>query len=99
MSGGAIVFWLIVCGIIAMFIGQEKHINMFGSFVLGALLGVIGIVIMLFLPKELPKAPDGTTAVRCPRCNTVQNVPLNQAQFECWQCKQIVGLTNRGLVS
>ena len=26
-------------------------------------------------------------AVKCSRCNTVQNVAMKQATFECWQCK------------
>ena len=68
----------------------EEDINPFGLFALGALLGVIGIVIVLFLPAELPKAPNGMLAVKCPRCTTVQNVRLGLGDtFECWQCKAI----------
>ncbi len=87
MSGGTILFSMIDCGLIAMFIGQKKNIHSFRSFLMGALLGLIGIVIMLFLAKGLPKAPVGMTAVKCSRCNTVSNVPLHQDTFECWQCK------------
>ena len=83
---GFIVIWLI-CAIITMLIGQKKNIDPFASFVIGALLGLIGIVIMLFLRTELPKAPKGMIAVKCSRCNTVQNVAMKQATFECWQCK------------
>jgi hypothetical protein len=80
-----IVIWLI-CGIITLLIGRKKNIHPFGSFVMGAFLGLIGIVLMLFLPTELPKAPKGMIAVKCSRCNTVQNVAMKQATFECWQC-------------
>jgi hypothetical protein len=62
-----IVVWLI-CTIITMLIGRKKNIDMVGSFVMGALRGLIGIVIMLFLPTELPKAPKGMIAVKCSRC-------------------------------
>jgi hypothetical protein len=81
-----IVIWLI-CGVITMVIGQKKNIHPFGSFVLGAVLGLIGIVIIILLPTELPKAPKGMIAVKCSRCNTVQNVTPSQATFQCWQCK------------
>ena len=58
---GFIVIWLI-CGIITLLIGQKKNMGSIVAFALGALLGVIGIVIMLFLPSQLPKAPKGMYA-------------------------------------
>lgn len=89
ITWAVIVVWLI-CGVIAVLIGQKKNINPFGLFALGALLGVIGIVIVLFLPAELPKAPPGMLAVRCPRCTTVQNVRMGLGEtFDCWQCKAV----------
>jgi hypothetical protein len=87
VSGGTILFGAIVCGIISMLIGQKKNFKMPESFLLGALLGIIGIVIMLVRSPQLPKAPAGMIAVKCSRCNAVSNVPLHQDQFECWQCK------------
>ena len=60
---------------------------MIGMFDFTLQLGLIGIVIIILLPTELPKAPKGMIAVKCSRCNTVQNVTPSQATFECWQCK------------
>ena len=37
------------------------------------------------LPELTP--PEGMRAVSCARCNAVQNVPINDSTFECWQCK------------
>jgi hypothetical protein len=28
------------------------------------------------------------TAMSCPKCNAVQNVPDDELDFECWQCHQ-----------
>ena len=70
-----------------MLIGQKKNIDLGTSLTLGVLLGLIGVVILLFMRTELPKAPAGMIAVKCSRCNTVQNVAMEQAMFECWQCK------------
>ena len=89
MSIGSLIVIGLICGIITMLIGQKKNIDTFGSFVIGALLGVIGIVIMHFLRTELPKAPKGMIAVKCSRCRTVQNVMMKQPTFECWQCKTV----------
>ena len=83
---GFIVFW-IIWTIIAVLIGQKKNIDLGTSLTLGVLLGPIGIVILLFMRTELPKAPKGMIAMKCSRCNTVQNVAMEQATFECWQCK------------
>jgi hypothetical protein len=50
--------------------------------------GVIGIIIVLIQKPGLPPAPAGMRAIKCPRCNTVQNVPRNitDTEYECWQC-------------
>ena len=48
MSVGSLIVIGLICGIITMLIGQKKNIDTFGSFVIGALLGVIGIVIIFF---------------------------------------------------
>jgi hypothetical protein len=85
VSIGTLVFFWIIWAVIAVLIGQKKNISLVTSLVLGGLL--IGIVILLLMPTELPKAPAGFFARKCTRCRTVQNVPLNQGEFECWQCK------------
>lgn len=40
-----------------------------------------------------PVAPAGLRAVRCPRCNAEQNVPVNAGSAECWQCHLDMPLT------
>jgi hypothetical protein len=82
-----VIVGLIVCGVIAALIGQKKNFNVFHSFLLGAILGVIGIGIVAVQRPDLPKPPPGMRAVRCPRCNAVQNIPHDQTTFDCWQCK------------
>jgi hypothetical protein len=87
MNGTAIFWALVICGVIAGAIGYGKNRSILGSFLLGALLGVIGIVVVAVLPKGAPKPPQGMRPVRCPRCNAVQNIPEGDGEFECWQCK------------
>ena len=87
MSMGAVVFGMLICGVIAAVIGQRKNFHPFPCFLLGAITGVIGIAIIAVQSRQLPKAPPGLIAVKCPRCNAVQNVP-DAPTFQCWQCKQ-----------
>jgi hypothetical protein len=87
MSTEAFIIGFLICGGIAALIGQRKHFNVVHSFLLGAILGVIGIGIVAVQRPNLPKPPPGLVAVKCPRCTAVQNIPSIQAQFECWQCK------------
>ncbi len=89
MDVRVVLIALFVCGLIAAAIGSAKNRNVLGSFLLGALLGLLGIFIVGVLPKEAPKPPPGMRAVQCLRCNTVQNVPDDQTTFECWQCKLV----------
>jgi predicted RNA-binding Zn-ribbon protein involved in translation (DUF1610 family) len=72
---------------IAAAIGQKKNLPLGGAFAAGALLGIIGVIIVLCQRPNLPPAPPGMRAVKCPRCNTIQNVPEDQRVYECWQCK------------
>ena len=77
----------LVCGGIAALIGQTKNLPVRGSFILGAALGIIGIIIVICEKPRLPQAPPGMLAVKCPRCNAVQNIPQQQPEYVCWQCK------------
>ena len=86
-SFAAIVIALLICGGIAAVIGSAKNHSILGSFLLGAFLGVIGIIIVAVQPKQPPKPPPGMRVVQCPRCNAVQNIPDSQTTFECWQCR------------
>lgn len=80
---------LLICGVVAAAIGQRKNLSVGGSFALGAILGIIGIAIVVFQKPGLPKAPAGMRAVKCPRCNAVQNIGKTQTTYECWQCKTV----------
>ncbi|MDC8981253.1 hypothetical protein [Mycobacterium marinum] len=83
----AFIVGLVICGGITAAIAQAKNLRPVWSwFVAGALLGIIGIIIVLCTKSGLPEAPSGMRAVRCPRCNTVQNVPDAQPILQCWQC-------------
>lgn len=84
--GTFVVIWLIIAVITAA-IAQRKNLPVGQAFFVGAVLGIIGLIIVLFQTPGLPKAPPGMRAVKCSRCNTVQNIPENQPTYECWQCK------------
>ena len=78
-----------VCGVIAAAIGYSKHRSVIVCFLLGALLGLIGIFIAWVLPRGAPKAPPGFRAVKCANCYAVQNIPEADTTFECQQCKRV----------
>lgn len=81
-----IISWLAMAAL-GMIIANAKNRSLAEGFFLSLLCGCFGVLIVALLPKQLPKAPRGLTAVTCPRCNAAQNVPNPQA-FECWQCHQ-----------
>jgi predicted RNA-binding Zn-ribbon protein involved in translation (DUF1610 family) len=80
----------LVCGVIAAIIGDRKNLGGASSFFLGAILGIIGIIIVVCQKPGLPRAPTGMQAVQCPRCNAVQNIEQDAVAFECWQCHKDV---------
>jgi hypothetical protein len=51
----AVLANMIFCGIITLLIGRQKNFRPVGSFVIGALLSVIGIVIIALWPAKAPK--------------------------------------------
>jgi hypothetical protein len=79
----------LICGVVAAVIGHRKNLSVGQSFALGALLGIIGIRSVVSEKPGLPKAPSGMRAVKCPRCNAVQNIGETQADYECSQCKTV----------
>jgi len=86
-SLGFIVICLIL-GAITAYIAQKKNLgNVGGWFLFGALLFIVALIVEVLAKPGLPQAPPGMRAVKCPRCNTVQNVPEKQRTYECWQCK------------
>ena len=86
MSWQTIVVAALFCAVISAAIAQHKNLDMPKSFALGALLGVLGIIIVLIRKPGLPKAPAGMRAVQCPRCNTVLNIPRDDTSYDCYQC-------------
>jgi hypothetical protein len=87
MDASIIVVVMLACGGIAAVIARAKNHSVLGPFVLGALLGIIGILIVAVQPSGLPTAPPGMRAVKCVKCSAVQNIPEDQTAFGCWQCK------------
>ena len=86
------VFWGLLWGAVCVIIGQKKNLSAGGSFAWGFFLGLIGVIIVAAKAPELPSAPDGLRAIKCPRCNMVQNVPYNAPTFDCWQCHLVTPL-------
>ena len=77
---------MLICGGISAAIGTSKNHNGLLSFLAGAVLGIIGIVIVAVAPRGKPPAPAGMRSVQCLRCNAVQNIPVSGTGFTCWQC-------------
>lgn len=86
----AIAFWCLIWGGIAALIGQRKNLGAGGPFALGVVLGIIGVIIVICQKSGLPPAPSGMRAVKCPRCNAVQNIAWAAPSYDCWQCHQAV---------
>lgn len=84
-----VVIWLI-CAAIGAAITSSKNRGAMTGFFLGLILGIIGVIIAIFLPKQAPLPPLGMRAIRCPRCNADQNIPVSATSCECWQCKLIL---------
>lgn len=86
MTGGFIGFWLI-CGFASAVIASAKNRNALGWLALGFLFPPCVLIVAL-LPK-VQLVPLGMRSVQCPRCNAVQNIPIQLPTFECWQCKLV----------
>lgn len=90
MSDAAVVLLAIVwlaSAVTAALISQRKNTGASNGFLIGLVLGVIGLVIVICWKPGLPAAPGGMKAVKCPRCNAVQNIARADTEYECWQCK------------
>ncbi|MDT5369891.1 MAG: hypothetical protein QOC62_4322 [Mycobacterium sp.] len=78
----------LVCGIAAMTIGRSKNRTAVGSFALGAVLGLTGVLVVAVLPRANPKPRPGMVTVKCPHCSTFQDTPADNVDFECWRCPE-----------
>lgn len=84
-----VVIWALGWAAVCAAIGQHKNLDPTESAFWGFFLGVIGLIVVLFQSPRLPAAPEGMAAVKCPRCNAVQNVAGGRTEYECWQCHQV----------
>ncbi|MGW6426449.1 hypothetical protein ACWF82_27565 [Nocardia sp. NPDC055053] len=79
----------IVFGCVSLAIAERKRRSPGGFFLVGFLLGPIGVLAAVLAAPGEPAPPVGMRAVLCPRCNARQNIARGQAEFECWQCKLV----------
>lgn len=88
MSTSWTIFFCLIFGGITAYIAQKRNLGSpVGWFIFGAALFIVALPMAIFSKAGLPQAPPGMRAVKCPRCNVVQNVPEKQRTYECWQCK------------
>src|SRR4030067_1737039 len=69
--GALISFW-VVCGIVAAIIGSRKGAGC-SSFIVGLILGPLGIVVAIFMKGNRRQCPScreyiDPTATKCPKC-------------------------------
>jgi hypothetical protein len=79
--------WLIAA-VVGSIIANAKNRSPIEGLLWGGLLSVLGLIILACLPSKVPAdvPPKGMEAVKCPRCNAVQNVPREDTHWVCWQC-------------
>jgi hypothetical protein len=86
MSLLALLVRCLIWGAITAAIGQSKNYPVGESFAWGALLGIIGLIVVVCRKPALPPAPPGMWVVKCWHCNAVQNVPHTQTEYSCYRC-------------
>ena len=96
MSGSTLLVYSLICGGVTYAIGTRKNFRKLPSFLWGFFLGIIGIIVVVLWKTGLPAPPQGMRVVTCPRCNTVQNIPMTQPEYVCWQCQAQVYDASRG---
>ena len=94
MDSTFVLLW-VLCAVTGAIISNGKNRGALDGFMWGAVLGIIGVIIVIC---EKPGAPKGMYTATCARCNTVQNVPQGQAEYTCWQCKASQHVT-KGVLS
>ncbi|HEX7823527.1 MAG TPA: hypothetical protein VF477_01365 [Mycobacterium sp.] len=86
----------LVCGGASSAIAGGKNLSAGSYFVLGFLLGPIGLIVAAAATPREASAPIGQHAVICPRCTARQNVDVASREAECWQCKKQWSLVHTG---
>lgn len=102
------VIWL-MCAAGSAAIAQGKGLSPVHGFVVGMLLGPIGLMIAVFQRSAVPTAPpvpQGVVipptstpvmvAAKCPHCQSFNQVPAPAPQFGCGQCGTLVSRTPNG---
>jgi hypothetical protein len=89
MSVGSLVIiclvWGIIWSIIAALIGRARGGDAVGAFLIGALPGLIGVVLVALLPRRAPGA-GWAQRVKCGHCGARQNSRIDGDHFDCWKC-------------
>jgi hypothetical protein len=82
MDWGVLVIVWLICAVIAAVVSDRKNLGAGSGFVLGAVLGVIGIIIVACQKPGLPPAPRGMRAVKshdATRCRMSVRARLNSS--------------------
>ncbi|WP_336084475.1 hypothetical protein [Nocardia sp. SSK8] len=85
----AVLFFGITFGSVSLAIAERKRRSPGGFFLVGFLLGPLGVLAAVVAAPGAPAPPPGMRAVICRRCNARQNIARDQADYECWQCKLV----------
>lgn len=88
-----LVFVWLTWGAIGAYLSQQKGRGPGEGFLLGVVLGPLGLVIEIWQAPKPPKPPTGRRVATCPVCNATQNIKLEAARYECWRCKTHVKTT------
>ena len=96
------VIWL-MCAAGSAAIAQGKGLSPVHGFVVGILLGPIGLLIAVFQRSAAPAAagtavpqgvvigqPSPVMAANCPNCHNANQVPATAPQFACGHCGTVV---------
>jgi hypothetical protein len=82
-----LLFWSVLGGVVSGFIWQSKGGSFGAGFLLGALLGIIGIILVAVMTPDKNQAQRVPLAValrECPHCKT----PIRRDASVCPQCQR-----------
>lgn len=106
------VMWL-MCAAGSAAIAHNKWLSPVHGFVVGILLGPIGLLIAIFqrsgvpsssappVPQDVmaPVQPPQLVSAKCTDCQTINQVPADARRFECGRCGTIVERAPKGRVT
>lgn len=91
MAEGVVAFFVIlllvcaICALVSMTIAEGKRLSSWKWFLVGFLLGPLGVVTALLI-DEAPWVPQDRRRRQCPRCSVYENVHVDAESYDCWQC-------------